>query len=399
MPGRRPVDWRPGWKGPYMNLLVQTLALIALFAMAPLTLLRDSLQSGWSPAPLVIEGDAITRLATSSPEATSQVVAGEGIYSREADGTWTRTGDSPDAGSIVVAADDPRLLLSGEHPPCLRGGATAPLQRSEDGGATWDTVSGVSELRPLAIWSESGIALGATCSGMMLSTDSGVTWSDLAGIEPGYEITAFATVASEGSEEESGGPAVLFGMTSEGGTSRLYRLDLHDPTAPELSEPLLEYWAVGGLAARGETYVLAAADGVWVSDNAGADWQRSAEGLEEVVLEEDPNQAGLPADVEPGSFGLLSVAFLTQDEDALVVGSADGLYSTESPDASWTLLGGTSGEIEQLSVVPDSGSILYAHDDTVFEIADFAVGGHMEGGPQEGTVEPAEEATAQSTID
>lgn len=377
-----------------MNLLLRTLALIALLTVAPLTLIRSSAQSTGDPAALMIDGDAISRLGGSSREATSQVVIGRGVYIREADGDWMRTGDAPGSGSVVFAADNPDLLLSGDHPPCLRGGALTPLERSEDGGASWETVEAIEGLRPLAVWNDSGIALGATCSGMMLSTDAGETWSGLAGIEAGYEITAFASVVSD---DETGGPVVLFGMTSEGGTSRLYRLDLGDPAAPELSEPLREYWALAGLAARNDTYVLAAADGVWVSKDGGESWDRSTDGLEDVVLEQDPNQVGLPADIEPGSFGLLSAAFLSAESEALVVGSVNGLYIAGSPTGPWTPVSGTNGEIEQVAVILDAGSVLYAQDDMVFEVVVPPTATSAGSGPEAGTVEPALEATAQST--
>lgn len=379
-----------------MNLLLRTLTLIALLTVAPLTQLHLAAQSTAEPVAVAIDGDAIGRLARSSPAARSQVVVGQGVYIREANGEWTRTGDAPGPGSVVFAADDPNLLLSGDHPPCLRGGAVTPLERSEDGGASWNAVPGAQGVRPLAIWSQSGIALGATCSGLMLSTDAGETWSDLAGIEAGYEITAFAPVAFH---DETDGPVVLFGMTSEGGTSRLYRLDLSDPTHPQLSEPLREYWAVAGLAARDDTYVLAAADGVWVSRDAGQSWERSADGLEDVVLEADPNQSGLPADIEPGSFGFLSAAFLSEDSEALVVGSANGLYAADSAAGPWTLLGGTRGEIPLVAVILDADPALYAQDDMVFEVSISAAEPSTADGSREGTVIPAIEATAQDADD
>lgn len=369
------------------------LVLTVLVIAAPWAAVATSAQSPGSPAALAIDGDPITRLASSSPGATTQVVVGQGIYARDAGADWNRTGEAPGAGAVVFAADDPDLLLNGDHPPCLRGGATAPLERSEDGGVVWEPVDGIEGLRPLVVWSESGIALGATCSGMMVSTDAGETWSDLAGIEAGYEITAFASIATE---EDTDGLRVLFGMTSEGGTSRLYRLDLSDPVDPVLSEPLREYWAVGGIAARDDLYVLAAADGVWVSEDAGGAWERSAVGLEDVVLDQDPGQVGLPADVEPGTFGLFAAAFLSADSESLVVGSANGAYTAGSPAGPWEPIDGSMGEIRQIGVVLDADSLLYAADDMVFEAPAPGARGMTAGSPAAGTVEAANVATAQS---
>lgn len=376
-----------------MNTLLRaivTVVLLAVLAAVPVTRPGAASQGAADPVAVEIDGDPILRLAGSSPDATVQVVLGQATYQREAGAEWQRIGDEPPPGAVVFAADDPAVLLAGDHPPCLRGGTGSPLERSRDGGASWVSVDGVDALRPLAIWNESGVALGATCSGMMLSTDAGQTWTDLAAVEAGYEITAFATATPASA---SAGPVVLFGMTSEGGTSRLYRLDLTDPAAPELSEPLREYWGVAGVAAREDSYVLAAADGVWVSNDAGASWDRSAEGLEDVVLDADPVQAGLPAGVEAGSFGLYAAAFLDAESDALVLGSANGLYTAGNTAGPWTPVDGTDGEIRQIHAIGDAGPVLYVADDMVFDVT---LAASEAGGPRQGTVEPAREAAPKT---
>lgn len=351
-----------------MNLLLRTLAMVVLITSVATEHLTqgDALARGIvHPAGLTIDGDVVNRIAHSSPGATSQIVLGQSVYIREAGAGWSRIGDAPGSGSVVFAADDTDLLLSGDHPPCLRGGASTALERSENGGKSWETIEGTEGLRPLVVWRESGIALGATCSGMMLSTDAGRTWAALAAIEPGYEITAFAPVAAD---DEDDVPVVLFGMTSEGGTSRLYRLDLTDPSSPVLSEPLREYWAIAGIAARGDTYVLAAADGVWVSEDAGQSWDRSADGLEDVVLKQDPSEVGLPADVEPESFGLYAAAFIDDDSAALALGSANGLYTAARPSGPWSLVDGTAHRIDHLSIIPGDNRLLYSAEDQVLEV-------------------------------
>lgn len=367
-PGTGTHHKRPTTKGYPMNLLLRTVAMVVLItSLAAEHLTQGDAFGRWiaHAKGLAIDGDVVTRIAHSSPGAASQIVLGQGVHIREAGTDWTRTGDAPGSGSVVFAADDTNLLLSGDHPPCLRGGASTPLERSEDGGKTWEAVDGVEGLRPLVVWSETRVALGATCSGMMLSTDAGKTWEDLAAIEPGYEITAFAPVATDDGDDV---PVVLFGMTSEGGTSRLYRLDLNDPSSLVLSEPLREYWAIAGIAARDDTYVLAAADGVWVSEDAGQSWSRSADGLENVVLEQDPSEAGLPVDVEPESFGLYAAVFLDDDGRALAAGSADGLYAAARPSGPWSHVDGTAHRIDQLSVIPGDNRLLYSTEGRVFEI-------------------------------
>lgn len=313
-----------------------------------------------------IEGDAAARIAVSTPDAAVQIVAGaDGLYRRESGEEWVRTGDAPDAGTIVFAAGDPDLALNGDHAPCLRGGETTPLSRTEDGGATWTVVEGVADVRPLAIWAVTGVALGSSCSGFMLSTDSGLTWSGIDAVEPGFEVTAFTVVPEPFGSE---GPVVLFGETSEGGSSRLRQLDLADPAAPVVSEGLRDYYALAGLAASGDTFVIAAMDGVWISIDAGSTWNRSAEGLEDVVLDEDPAQVGLPADVDINQVGLFSVAFLSGADNRLVVGSANGLYLTETLDGAWTKVQGIDGQVERVVVTDGDERLLIASSDSVCEV-------------------------------
>lgn len=325
------------------------------------------------PEALTIDGDTAVRIGASTPDATVQVVAGtDGVYRREAGGDWRRTGASPVAGRIVFAASEPDLALNGDHARCLRGGESTPLSRTEDGGATWTVVEGVTDVRPLAIWADTGVVLGSSCDGFLISLDRGLTWSPIDGAEPGFEITAFAVVA-----EPSGTPVILFGETSEGGSSRLRRLDLADPGAPLVSGSLREYYGLAGLAASGDAYAIAAIDGVWISSNAGATWRRSAEGLEEVVLAEDPVEAGLPADVAMDEIGLFAIAFLAGPDDGLVVGTAKGVYARKSLDGAWHGVEGLQGRIDQVVITMGDDRLLLTSNDTVYEITlDAVMGGH-----------------------
>ena len=313
-----------------------------------------------------IDGDAAVRVASSTPDASVQVVAGsDGLYRREPEGDWVRTGDAPGPGRIAFAAGDSDLALSGDHAPCLRGGVATDLMRTDDGGTTWAVVDGVQDVRPLAIWADTGVALGSSCGGFMLSTDNGLTWSEIDDAEPGFEITGFAVVAEPSGSE---GPVVLFGETSEGGSSRLRQLDLGSPTAPIVTDGLRDYYGLAGLAGSGETYVIAAIDGVWISIDTGATWERRAEGLEDVVLEGDPAQVGLPADVQIDQVGLFSIAFLPGSDRGLAVGSANGLYLTEALEDAWTQVEGIDGRIDQVGVTDGDERLLIASGDTVSEV-------------------------------
>ena len=329
--------------------------------------LQPSVLAQEIPAQAVsIDGDHATRIATSSPDATAQAVAGDtDFYRRDAGQDWMRTGEAPGEGVVVFAADDPDLALTGDHPPCLRGGEATALTRTEDGGVNWTAVDGATQIRPLAVWAETGVAIGSSCAGFMLSTDRGLTWSGIDAVEPGFEITAFAVV---GEPTGTSGPVILFGETSEGGSSRLRTVDLTDPSGPIVSGVLREYYGVAGLAGRGDSFAVAAIDGVWASVDAGHTWTRTADGLDAVVLAEDPAVAGLPANVAMDEIGLFAIVFLPGTEGGLAVGSAAGLYLSQSAGAVWVAAGGIAARVDQVVVAEGDNRLLLRSNDTVLEI-------------------------------
>jgi hypothetical protein len=109
-------------------------------------------------------------------------------------------------------------------------------------------------------------------------------------------------------------------------------------------------------------------DGAWISADAGVSWERHADGLDGMVLEQDPLQYGLPEDIDPRALGLFAVGFIPGDDMGMVAGSANGLYVTDSLGGPWSLVEGTSGRIEQVSVSSDGMRVVYATADNVFEI-------------------------------
>ena len=50
--------------------------------------------------------------------------------------------------------------------------------KSSDGGATWQTVEGVTGIRPVASWDGAKVALGVGCRGLYVSSDGGQTWGE-----------------------------------------------------------------------------------------------------------------------------------------------------------------------------------------------------------------------------
>jgi hypothetical protein len=249
-------------------------------------------------------------------------------------------------------------MLAGETASCMAGGPPIDLSRSDDGGQTWATVPDATGLEPLAIWPDQRLALAASCSGLHLSTDLGMTWETVPGVDPGWDVTAFADVTADT------GPVVLVGLTGEGGTSFLHRVDFTDPAFPVVSESLREYFAIGGLAGTGDSWILATLDGAWLTADAGATWTRSADGLDGVVLEQDPLEFGLPQDLDMNRIGLWSAALIPGTTDGYLVGSASGVYVKGEADTAWSLIEGTGGKVDQVVVTSDGG-IAYLVDDLV----------------------------------
>ena len=313
--------------------------------------------------PLSIEGANAT-LIVHTPAGTGAlaVIAGSTLY-EYGGGDWQPTGTNVPDGLAVWSAGVPGVILVGDHAPCLRGGPAIDFRHSDDGGASWATVDGASDFRPLAVWEESGLALAASCAGLQLSRDGGLTWEVVPGIEHGWEITAFAEVSGAGS-----GPVVLLGLTGEGGTSYLHRVDFSDPDVPVVSADLRMYYAIGGLAGTGETYLLAAMDGVWVSRDAGATWSRMATGLDQVVLEQDPAVYGLPEDFDPAAVGLFSVAVLPGERGGALIGSVDGLYLGTANLDRFTKVADTAGRVEDVRFDGSGTLVLYLVDGVVYSV-------------------------------
>jgi photosystem II stability/assembly factor-like uncharacterized protein len=299
-----------------------------------------------------------------------EVLYTTGGLARSLDGgaTWEPAGPPPPPGRLVVAAGDPLLLLAGARPPCARGDPYPPLlHRSTDGGATWAPVAGTPGVEPLALWADTQLALGASCAGLLVSTDAGQTWPEQPAplMEPGFDVSGFAVIIGT----DPAAPAALVLGTSEGGTSQLWRLDLADPGQPAASEALTVFWGGGSLAGlasgQGERFVVGTANGVLISADGGATWALSRTGLEEVTLSVDPTQGPIPdAELQRG-FGIPAVAIDPTRDGRLFAGTVDGLYVSLDGGGAWERVPGIDGIVSRIVVSPDAGQLLVETDRAV----------------------------------
>ncbi len=314
--------------------------------------------------PLTIDGADASRIVLDPVSGTVGYVAvGDRLFQAEVSETWTERGALADGVTVIQDSADPDALWSGTEPECYRGGGgSTPLMRSADAGATW-AASDAADLAPLASWADSGIVLAQGCPGLHLSLDNGATFRTLDVLPLGMQVTSFAVEAAPGDAEF--GPVVLVGLTGEGGRTNLHRVDLADPAKPLVSDELLMWYALSPIGVDGDgTIYVGASHGVLVSEDEGATWDVSRDGLESTTLAADP-LVEFPVDLEPNSFGF--GALLVDDEQVIVAG-VDGLYVLEGDDDRWALLSTTDAPINALALSPDGSTLLCQSEDGVLEV-------------------------------
>ena len=363
--GRRDADPTGDGRERSGSAVARRAAIAVLLLASMVGALPATAVSGSQVNPIEVDGAALTRLVPVPPDADVHYAASDaGMYrSMDAGATWASVGPAPPDGHIVVARDDPELLLAGELPPCARGGGEEPLERSDDGGATWRLTTALG-LRPLAIWAGDRLALAAGCTGLMASIDAGRTWNAASVVgdhqlASGLEVTGFALLVApdDGATRE----ALVVG-TSEGGTSRLFRVDVTDPTAPRVGEVLREFWGLGALAGRGEVFVVGTAQGVLVSPDGGATWAASRSGLEAVTLSVDPTMELIPEEEQRRGFGIKVLAIDPTEPTRLYAGTVGGLFVSDDAGATWTRIDGVEGTVAEIVLMPGAARLLAQTD-------------------------------------
>lgn len=312
------------------------------------------------PVIMQVSAPGQERLVSTLPGAESLAIATESGLRLTTGEESSEVGTKVPDGAVVMADGDPPTLLVGEHDGCMAGTSGSPLQRSDDGGETWTTVAEAGNIRPLVLWPD-GVALAASCAGLHLSVDGGLTWSAVDDVPAGYDVTSYGVVNGDDDAR-----IVLVGLTSEGGTSTLFALDLADPSAPVLSEGLRQYYAVGGLTGYGDTYVQVGIDGAWVSTDSGATWERQSDGLDGLVLDRDPLEFGLPQDLDPRSLGMDAVT-ISGDGQTVIASTKQGLYQRPLTRGAWTAVPGTTGAAEALVLSGDGTIVLSVAEGVVTE--------------------------------
>ena len=337
-----------------MVILILILAVLFGFSHPTAYLAPAATQvSMEEPVPFEIDGQPVTGIAVEPVTGEARYAAvTSALYRTDGAGDWQPSGTSMNLASMIVDTRSPDVIWGGTGQECYRGGGEAvPLMKSVDGGATW-TESGRTGLVPLASWVDTGTVIAHDCSGLQVTRDGGATWVMPEGLPLGSQVTAF-TVGS--SPESAAGLTLLVGVTGEGGTSELYRVNLSDPDAMAVDGPLQTYFGFGSVAVEDEgAILLAAPQGVLRSEDRGETWTVLRDGLESTTLEQDPIEF-FPPDLEPGSFGL--PAIITVGEPAYVAG-VDGVYQRAGDDQAWAKVTELDIEVASMAVEPGTTALL-----------------------------------------
>ena len=274
--------------------------------------------------------------------------------SRNGGGSWTASGDNQE-GEVIVSLNNADVLYAGDEGGCARGGTDTPLVRSTDGGQTWETFPRGVGVRPLLI--EAGMSstvIGTTCQ-LVISVNGGQDFSPLPG-ERGFDAYAAASADPDGLSERI---AVI--SVSEGGTSRLWWLDLSS-VEPRDGGDVVDFYALGAVARRWDRMVVATSTGVGVSDDDGESWTWSRDGLEDVTYSVNPLDEPIPDDEGGQPFGFSTVVLHPGDPNQMWIGGELGAFHSSDGGQTWTRLGDASA-IDSIVVSTATDRVFVSSDD------------------------------------
>jgi hypothetical protein len=280
--------------------------------------------------------------------------ATSGGLSRSEDGglTWFASGDVQE-GAMIASLDDPHVLYAGENGNCAQGASDVFPTVSEDGGVSWFQLEAGSGIRPLlAEWNANTI-VGTDCR-LQVSYDGGASWDSLAGIT-NSDVYA-ATTVTPGTLTD--GLIVL--SIGEGGTSTAWLVDVSG-IAPSVEAELTTFYGVGAVASLSGRIVIATSTGAGISEDGGASWEWTRDGLEGVTYSVDPLEEEIPEDEQGIDYGFTHANFDPANPDRVWIGGAMGAWWSTNGGRSWAQLGDNSA-IDALTISTASNRVIVSSD-------------------------------------
>lgn len=276
---------------------------------------------------LLINGQQTSQLIGHPTTITLYGLTSAGLY-RSEDGaqSWALVNASPPVTqSLFLAPSQPDVLYGGPGYPCFVGGDDVPLWKSEDGGQTWNELPKGVNLEPLAVHPTNPDWVYARgCDGPWLSTDGGNTWV----LQPDDLFLTYDVFSAAPADDWQ---TVYLSGVSEGGGGALIGSSDGGNTWERLSPLHPDPWAITALAVDpiSSTHVyFGEANAFWGSQDGGATWYTSTNGLEGVVYD--------PSGPITGTYGLLSLVYNPVDLDHWLLGTVRGIYTTSDRGLAWT---------------------------------------------------------------
>ena len=249
--------------------------------------------------------------------------------------TWVLVITTPAVDDFVMSAADPNTLYSGKGAPCDGvSTVTEPMFKSIDGGLTWTELPDSTNKRPLlAHQGDVDSIFAADCEMPYVSKDGGQTWTAKAG-NPAEALWDTYVVIDMVAASLLGDPQPTTpnweqiyagGVAADGSGVVAFTNDEGNTWVRLTPNVFPSSWGLSSLTA--DVYIegligFAEPKGVWTTENYGADWQFSAEGLRNVI------DRGIP-----GSYGLNDLAYHPNDQFYLA--TVRGLYTKALADTDW----------------------------------------------------------------
>ena len=285
-------------------------------------------------AEMAIDGQPITAVTQGDETGrTLYATAGETLW-RSSDGgrEWTEAGDG-DFGPMIVAVNEPNVLYSGDRGGCGRGFSFFEFRRSSNAGRDWETVPENVDIQPmLAYEARDALYLFGSNCGLSLSTDGGSTWAPIVDLN-GEEVFAVATERSDPLAQ------IIVVAATEGGTGRLFLIDTEDPVRPLFVGALIQYWGDAAIDWSDGRIVVAHSHMVGVSDDGGASWSWSRDGLEDATISVDPLFEAIPDDETDPFRRFDFVRIDPTDRDRIWLGGSRGAYLSTDGGQTWDRVG------------------------------------------------------------